>query len=56
MREQDSSTSSIFFTYFGFGTVAGILFALLVMAVSNAFITHHDESTSVSVSHHSKYK
>lgn len=43
MKKQDVSMSSVFVTYFGFGTIAGILFALLVMAVSNAFITHHDE-------------
>jgi hypothetical protein len=51
MNKQNVST--VFFTYFGFGTVAGILFALLVMAVSNIYITHHDESIAVS---YSKYK
>lgn len=46
------NVSAVFFTYVGFGTVAGILFALLVMAVSNIYITHHDEPIIT----YSKYK
>jgi hypothetical protein len=42
MKKQDVSINSIFFTYFGFGAVAGILFALLLMAISNTYIIHHD--------------
>jgi uncharacterized BrkB/YihY/UPF0761 family membrane protein len=51
MNKQDVSVSTIFFTYFSFGTVAGILFALLVMAVSSIYITHHDEPITISSSY-----
>jgi len=54
MNKQNVNVSSIFFTYFGFGTVAGILFALLVMAVSNVYITHHDEPIAISYAKYEK--
>ncbi len=55
MKKQN--ISAIFFSYFGFGTIAGILFALLVMIVSNTYITHHDQeqqSYAATLAHNSK--
>ena len=55
MKQQ--TVSAIFFSYFGFGTIAGILFALLVMIISNTYITHHDQesrSYAASLAHGSK--
>lgn len=40
--KKHNTLSTIFFTYFGFGTFIGILLALLAMTISNSFITHHD--------------
>jgi hypothetical protein len=50
MKQQ--SMGMIIVIYFGFGTLIGIFLALLALAISNNYITHHDLPDSQTTHRH----